>query len=127
MSRTLLGETPESVLEVLAHALDAFEASEGGGRDRCDLTREGIARGVQLARSCGTAIDGALEGRLARLGVAIAAAPPPEAPPPPEAAKTVAEVAAALRAENPDFVILDAPAADRSITGHAPLRITCTE
>ena len=124
MSRTLLGETPQSVLEVLVRALDNFEADD----DRCDLTREGLQRGVQLARSCGAVLGDALEARFARVGVVVEAPPkaPPETPPP-QTTKTVAEVAAALRAENPDFAILDAPSPDRPVAGHTHLRITCTE
>ena len=121
--RTLLGETPQSVLELLAHALQVLERGDA----RCDLTLEGLQRGVEVALSCGAVLDVELKERLGRIGIKIASRP--EAPPaaPPKASKTVAEFAATLRAENQDFAILDAPLLDRPVAEHAPLRITCTE
>lgn len=125
MSRALFGETPVSVLEVLNHAVDAFEA----GGPRCEVTHEGIKRGLQLARSCGAVLGDAFEGRLAGLGITVSAPPfGKSGDAPAERVWTYADLKKALRKENSYFDILGAETLDhRPVAGHAPLRITCSE
>ena len=76
MVRGLLGETPESVLEVLDAVVKQLEqASQAGEAAQNDVTAESAARGVNAALRAGATLPPAFIARLARVGVGINARP----------------------------------------------------